>query len=267
MRSGACTAPQGERAADDSLDMGTGFDCFDVKANTDASGLTAEEKRTATLLVDAMARHGFKNYPKEWWHYTLEPEPYPDTIFNFPDLAAAGAAELSRSWLRRRLIPRSSKATVPARLERLPWSRFHTLVVIALGVTWVLDGLEVTLAGAVAGALKTSSPPTLQCRGRTDEQLLSRRRRRRRAPVRLAHRPARTQAAVLDHARHLPRRHRGDRALLGPLQLLAVPLSHWRRHRRRIHGDRLHHPGVHPRALSRLDRSRHQWKLLDRRGA
>jgi MFS family permease len=45
---------------------------------------------------------------------------------------------------------------IPARLDRLPWSRFHTLVVVALGVTWILDGLEVTLAGAVAGALKQS---------------------------------------------------------------------------------------------------------------
>jgi hypothetical protein len=45
---------------------------------------------------------------------------------------------------------------VPARLERLPWGQFHTLVVIALGITWVLDGLEVTLAGAVGGALKES---------------------------------------------------------------------------------------------------------------
>jgi MFS family permease len=48
---------------------------------------------------------------------------------------------------------------VPARLDRLPWGRFHTLVVVALGITWVLDGLEVTLAGAVSGALKES--PTL----------------------------------------------------------------------------------------------------------
>ena len=46
--------------------------------------------------------------------------------------------------------------TIPARLDRLPWGRFHTLVVVALGVTWILDGLEVTLAGAVAGALKQS---------------------------------------------------------------------------------------------------------------
>jgi MFS family permease len=45
---------------------------------------------------------------------------------------------------------------IPARLERLPWGRFHTLVVAALGITWILDGLEVTLAGSVAGALKAS---------------------------------------------------------------------------------------------------------------
>jgi MFS family permease len=45
---------------------------------------------------------------------------------------------------------------IPARLDRLPWGRFHTLVVVALGITWILDGLEVTLAGAVSGALKES---------------------------------------------------------------------------------------------------------------
>ena len=45
---------------------------------------------------------------------------------------------------------------VPARLDRLPWSRFHRLVVVALGITWILDGLEVTLAGSVAAALQTS---------------------------------------------------------------------------------------------------------------
>jgi MFS family permease len=49
---------------------------------------------------------------------------------------------------------------VPARLDRLPWGRFHSLVVTALGITWILDGLEVTLAGAVAGALQDS--PALQ---------------------------------------------------------------------------------------------------------
>jgi MFS family permease len=45
---------------------------------------------------------------------------------------------------------------IPARLDRLPWGRFHTLVVVALGITWILDGLEVTLAGAISPALKQS---------------------------------------------------------------------------------------------------------------
>jgi MFS family permease len=45
---------------------------------------------------------------------------------------------------------------IPARLDRLHWGRFHTLVIAALGITWVLDGLEVTLAGAVSGALQGS---------------------------------------------------------------------------------------------------------------
>src|SRR5262245_19938150 len=53
-----------------------------------------------------------------------------------------------------------SETDIPARLDRLPWGRFHTLVVVALGITWILDGLEVTLAGSVAGALRQS--PVLQ---------------------------------------------------------------------------------------------------------
>jgi MFS family permease len=55
---------------------------------------------------------------------------------------------------------RIAETDIPARLDRLPWSRFHRLVVAALGITWILDGLEVTLAGTVAGALKAS--PVLQ---------------------------------------------------------------------------------------------------------
>ncbi|HEX2891775.1 MFS transporter [Vineibacter terrae] len=49
---------------------------------------------------------------------------------------------------------------VPARLDRLPWSRFHWLVITALGITWILDGLEVTLVGALSGAIHES--PSLQ---------------------------------------------------------------------------------------------------------
>src|SRR4051794_182824 len=49
---------------------------------------------------------------------------------------------------------------IPGRLDRLPWSQFHTRVVVALGITWILDGLEVTLVGSLAGALRES--PTLR---------------------------------------------------------------------------------------------------------
>ena len=76
-----CTQAQ---PSDNSLDMGAGFDCFDPIAHTDAPGLTTEQQRNRKLLVDVMRRHGFKNYPKEIWHYTFEPEPYPDTYFDFP---------------------------------------------------------------------------------------------------------------------------------------------------------------------------------------
>src|SRR3984885_1627898 len=44
---------------------------------------------------------------------------------------------------------------IPQRLDRLPWSRFHWLVVVALGITWILDGLEVTLTGSVSGVLQS----------------------------------------------------------------------------------------------------------------
>src|SRR5258708_32385031 len=46
---------------------------------------------------------------------------------------------------------------VPARLERLPFSRFHWLVIFALGITWILDGLEVTIVGSLTGALQERS--------------------------------------------------------------------------------------------------------------
>src|ERR1700752_5525957 len=51
------------------------------------------------------------------------------------------------------------ETSIPARLDSLRWSGFHTRVVLALGITWILDGLEVTLAGALSGALKAS--PTM----------------------------------------------------------------------------------------------------------
>ena len=60
----------------------------------------------------------------------------------------------------RRDHDRVIETSIPSRLDGLRWSAFHTRVVLALGITWILDGLEVTLAGSLSGALKQS--PTLQ---------------------------------------------------------------------------------------------------------
>ena len=48
---------------------------------------------------------------------------------------------------------RTVETQVPARIDRLPWSRWHTLVILALGITWILDGLEITIQGNIADAL------------------------------------------------------------------------------------------------------------------
>ena len=60
--------------------------------------------------------------------------------------------------------PASFQTHVPARLDRLPWCGFHWLVLIALGVTWILDGLEVTLSGAVSWLVLGSNNRTLRMR-------------------------------------------------------------------------------------------------------
>lgn len=67
---GACTGPAAERAPDNSLDMGTGFDCFDDKSSTFASNISPEQNRSRALLLDAMRQHGFVNYFREWWHFS-----------------------------------------------------------------------------------------------------------------------------------------------------------------------------------------------------
>jgi D-alanyl-D-alanine dipeptidase len=66
-----CTAPVGARAPEGSVDMGTGYDCSDAKAHTAARSITPEQRRWRILLVTAMARQGFVNYAKEWWHFSL----------------------------------------------------------------------------------------------------------------------------------------------------------------------------------------------------
>ncbi len=73
-RSGQCLA----------VDMGTDFDFFDARAHTDAPDISAARRANRQRLLRAMAAQGFANYPMEWWHFTLRPEPTPDTAYDVP---------------------------------------------------------------------------------------------------------------------------------------------------------------------------------------
>jgi zinc D-Ala-D-Ala dipeptidase len=72
-----------KRFRDNSVDMGTGFDCFHELSHTANTKINHQQKINRLLLKSLMEKHGFKNYDMEWWHYTLKNEPYPDTYFNF----------------------------------------------------------------------------------------------------------------------------------------------------------------------------------------
>ena len=66
------------------VDMGGTFDYFGELSHPDYTGITKEQLHNRMILRDAMVKHGFKPLPEEWWHFTLEDEPYPDTYFTFP---------------------------------------------------------------------------------------------------------------------------------------------------------------------------------------
>ena len=66
------------------LDMGTDFDFFDTRANTESPEVTALQRANRQRLRIAMEKQGFRNYPMEWWHYTFEPEPSKDVAYDFP---------------------------------------------------------------------------------------------------------------------------------------------------------------------------------------
>lgn len=77
-----CTGPQNRRAPDNSVDMGTGYDCSDEKAHTGSKAISAQQRKWRDALVDAMARQGFANYRLEWWHFSLPGNG--NTAYNFP---------------------------------------------------------------------------------------------------------------------------------------------------------------------------------------
>jgi D-alanyl-D-alanine dipeptidase len=77
-----CTAPADRRAPEGSIDMGTGYDCFDNAAHTRAAGISAEQRKWRQTLTAAMTKQGFANYFREWWHFSLPRAG--GTAFDFP---------------------------------------------------------------------------------------------------------------------------------------------------------------------------------------
>ena len=65
------------------MDMGANFDFFGEQSWTDDTVITENQKINRQILQAAMEKHNFRNYPMEWWHYTLRWEPFPDTYFDF----------------------------------------------------------------------------------------------------------------------------------------------------------------------------------------
>ncbi|MFP4845523.1 M15 family metallopeptidase [Winogradskyella sp. PE311] len=65
------------------LDMGSPFDFFGEESWVDYQNITQVQKENRQLLKAVMLKHSFRNYPKEWWHFTLRWEPFPDTYFDF----------------------------------------------------------------------------------------------------------------------------------------------------------------------------------------
>lgn len=66
------------------LDMGTPYDFFSQRSWPSDTRVTAEAQANRKMLAAAMRARGFRPYEKEWWHYTLRSEPFPDTYFDFP---------------------------------------------------------------------------------------------------------------------------------------------------------------------------------------
>lgn len=78
------TAPHCGAADPQAADMGSGFDCFDPRSHIDSEAVSEIQQARRLTLMRAMETAGFRNYEKEWWHYTLNDEPYPETYFDFP---------------------------------------------------------------------------------------------------------------------------------------------------------------------------------------
>lgn len=81
---GDCRFRHQESGPHPSLPMGSGYDCFDPVSHTAHSEVSAEARRNRLLLLLLMESEGFSNYDKEWWHFTLNNEPYPNDYWDLP---------------------------------------------------------------------------------------------------------------------------------------------------------------------------------------
>lgn len=79
-----CIENYEKRFGDNSIDMGTGFDCMNALANTANVRPDSQQEKNRQTLMDIMNKYGFENYENEWWHFTLRDEEYPQTYFDFP---------------------------------------------------------------------------------------------------------------------------------------------------------------------------------------
>ena len=79
----SCFAAKNQRFPDNSVDMGTGYDCMDELAHGDNKNISEKAQQNRLLLSTLMIENGFDPYAEEWWHFTLKNEPYPKTYFNF----------------------------------------------------------------------------------------------------------------------------------------------------------------------------------------
>lgn len=80
----ASRSVRGPLAEGEDVDMGTPFDWFDTQSHTDDTTLAPDVQHNRRWLRTLLQRHGFRNLPEEWWHYTLNPEPHAERYFNFP---------------------------------------------------------------------------------------------------------------------------------------------------------------------------------------
>ena len=78
-----CYLSAEKRFRDNSIDMGTGFDCFHSFSWTANDRIESQQRGNRLLLKTLMEKYGFINYEKEWWHFSLENEPFPDIYFDF----------------------------------------------------------------------------------------------------------------------------------------------------------------------------------------